>query len=125
VVSGHSPDAYGTVLTSLAPQSATVVVLMGLASIGRIATVMLDRGWNGSTAAAIIRGAATAAADVWTGCVADLANGMGVGEGDAPGTVVIGDVVRVGAMLATGMIQVTGSENSDDEADSLGAVAVR
>ena len=35
VVSGHAPEAYAPVLATLAPQSATVVVMMGLGSAAR------------------------------------------------------------------------------------------
>ena len=66
VVSGHAPSAYEQVLTTLAPQSATVVVLMGLASAGNIAAMLAAHGWKPATPAAIIRGASTEGAELWT-----------------------------------------------------------
>jgi len=142
VVSGHAEDAYRPVLQSLAPHSATVVVMMGLGRIAQIAELMLARGWNALTPAAVISGAGTLASDVWTTCLRDLSNqrehtgGAGLsievtrtpyrqrlrpergakspreserGWGpasleksgqDAPATIVIGEVVRLGAILS-------------------------
>jgi uroporphyrin-III C-methyltransferase / precorrin-2 dehydrogenase / sirohydrochlorin ferrochelatase len=100
VVSGHAPAAYEQVLTTLAPQSATVVVLMGLASAGNIAAMLAAHGWKPATPAAIIRGASTEGAELWTGTLAELATAVEESESDRPGTIVIGEVVRVGAMLA-------------------------
>jgi uroporphyrin-III C-methyltransferase/precorrin-2 dehydrogenase/sirohydrochlorin ferrochelatase len=100
VVSGHAPAAYETIFATLAPQSATVIVLMGLASAGRIASTLTAGGWKASTPAAIVRGASTDDAELWTGTLAELAGAADRSESDRPGTIVIGDVVRVGAMLA-------------------------
>ncbi len=72
VVSGHAEEAYRPILESLAPHSATVVVLMGLGRIERIAELLISRGWNAMTPAAVISGAATAASDVWTMSLRDL-----------------------------------------------------
>ena len=59
VVSGHAEDAYRPMLESLAPHSATVVVMMGLGRIEHIAGLLVDRGWNAMTPAAVIFGAST------------------------------------------------------------------
>ena len=72
VVSGHAEDAYRPILESLAPQSATVVVMMGLGRIEQIAQVMLARGWNPLTPAAVIFGASTIASSVETTVLRDL-----------------------------------------------------
>src|SRR5258708_13228098 len=45
VVSGHAESAYAPALDSLAPYSATVVVLMGLSSRDSVAALLLPRGW--------------------------------------------------------------------------------
>ncbi|HEU4893739.1 MAG TPA: uroporphyrinogen-III C-methyltransferase [Vicinamibacterales bacterium] len=120
VVSGHAPGAYEPVLTTLAPQSATVVVLMGLASAGSIAATLTAHGWKPATAAAIIRGASTEGAELWTGTLAELAGAAEQSESERPGTIVIGDVVRVGAMLADFN---QGSERDDEDDSGLAAVA--
>jgi uroporphyrin-III C-methyltransferase / precorrin-2 dehydrogenase / sirohydrochlorin ferrochelatase len=100
VVSGHAPAGFEKILQSLPPQSATVVVLMGLAAAPRIAAVLAERGWSTQTPAAVIRGASTADAEVWMGTIADLPAGAADSVSDRPGTIVIGEVVRVGALLA-------------------------
>ena len=100
VVSGHAPAAYAPVLGSLAPNSATVVVLMGLAAAGDLSALLIERGWSGTTPAAIVRGASTAGAETWSGTLANLAAGVEESDGDRPGTIVIGEVVRVGGLLA-------------------------
>ena len=60
VVSGHATAAYAPILSSLAPQSATVIVMMGLGSSAAIAALLIERGWTPSTPAAVVFGAATA-----------------------------------------------------------------
>jgi uroporphyrin-III C-methyltransferase/precorrin-2 dehydrogenase/sirohydrochlorin ferrochelatase len=105
VVSGHAEDAYRPILESLAPHSATVVVMMGLGRIERIAELLIARGWNALTPAAVISGAATAASNVWTMSLRDLQRGpASINKSrqpadNAPATVVIGEVVRLGAVL--------------------------
>jgi uroporphyrin-III C-methyltransferase/precorrin-2 dehydrogenase/sirohydrochlorin ferrochelatase len=104
VVSGHAEDAYRPILDSLAPHSATVVVLMGLGRIERIAELLIGRGWNAMTPVAVISGAATAASDVWTMSLRDLVQQRiekrrQSADDNAPTTVVIGEVVRLGALL--------------------------
>ena len=97
VVSGHAPAAFEPVLGSLAPHSTTVVVLMGLASAAEISALMIGRGWSGTTPAAIVRGASTADAETWSGTLADLAaRRRSRASSDRPGTIVVGEVVRVG-----------------------------
>ena len=103
VVSGHAAEAYASVLSSLAPHSATVVVLMGIGSAAAIASLLIERGWKGSTPAAVLYGAGTPGFDAWTGTLADLPRGAEDRASDAPGTIVIGEVVKVGALLAAEM----------------------
>jgi uroporphyrin-III C-methyltransferase/precorrin-2 dehydrogenase/sirohydrochlorin ferrochelatase len=106
VVSGHAEDAYRPVLESLAPASATVVVMMGLGRIDRIADLLVGRGWSALTPSAVVFGASTSAADVWTLTLHDLQQGSAredATESGKPGTVVIGEVVRLRAALAAGV----------------------
>jgi len=103
VVSGHAPEAYSTVLSGLPPQSATIVVMMGLASTADISSLLLARGWLPGTPVAIVSGAATRDSHLWTGTLSELARARNQKSGDAPGTIVIGDVVRVGAILGAEM----------------------
>jgi uroporphyrin-III C-methyltransferase len=112
VVSGHSEDAYRPVLESLAPQSATVVVMMGLHGIDRLAGLLVTRGWPLLTPAAVVFGASTEDEIVWTLTLRDLQRGLDLPDADrgqngsavpdrsTAGTVIIGDVVRLRAALA-------------------------
>jgi len=140
VVSGHAEDAYRPVLESLAPQSATVVVMMGLGRIEQISEVMLARGWNPLTPVAVIFGASTSASSVETTVLKDLRSqrlrpergaqspseserGWGPASLDKshsnpPATIVIGDVVRLGALLSAQVadeVAAGGSQTADGE----------
>ena len=99
VLSGHAATAYAPVLDTLAPHSATLVVMMGLASAADIAERLIAHGWKPSTPAAIVRGASTEGAEKWIGTLAELGVAVDESGSDRPGTIVIGEVVRVGAML--------------------------
>jgi uroporphyrin-III C-methyltransferase/precorrin-2 dehydrogenase/sirohydrochlorin ferrochelatase len=97
VVSGHAEPAWRPVLRALPPKSATVVVLMGLASRGDIARVLLAHGWSAQTPAAVLLSASTEEAQTWRGTLGEL----GGGEFDPrkPGVIVIGATVEVAAQL--------------------------
>jgi uroporphyrin-III C-methyltransferase/precorrin-2 dehydrogenase/sirohydrochlorin ferrochelatase len=100
VVSGHAEDAFRPVLESLAPQRATVVVLMGLAHIHDIAALLAGRGWNPLTPVAVLFSASRDESSAWTTTVGELQRGAALPDQSGPGTIVIGDVVRIGALLA-------------------------
>jgi uroporphyrin-III C-methyltransferase/precorrin-2 dehydrogenase/sirohydrochlorin ferrochelatase len=101
VVSGHSTEAFTPVLASLAPQSATVVVLMGLARRAAIAAQLLERGWAAETPAAIVLNASHADGLVWSGTLANLGNASGVDEtSTAAGVLVVGEVVALAESIA-------------------------
>jgi len=108
VVSGHAASAYRPVLETLAPNSLTLVVLMGLGSLTDLSALLRRRGWRPATPAAICRAAGTPGADTWIGTLEGLA--AAPARGDAPGTVVIGDVVTVGAALAAALFPPTPAE---------------
>lgn len=97
VVSGHSPEAWGPLLGSISPGSATVVVLMGTRTRGEIASHLATRGWAPETPVAIVFGASTERVVIWTGSLSSLQNRVPVGDGDGelPGTIVIGAVVAL------------------------------
>jgi uroporphyrin-III C-methyltransferase/precorrin-2 dehydrogenase/sirohydrochlorin ferrochelatase len=101
VVSGHDERAYAPVLGALPPGAATVVVLMGLAARARLASFLLARGWPSSTPAAVCLAAASPRAFTWTGTLAELgAAPLPSALRDAPGTLVVGEVVTLAATLA-------------------------
>jgi len=101
-VSGHDERAWAPVLDALPPHCATIVVMMGLASRREIAQRLLARGWTAVTPAALLVAASTPRAHTWMGTLGELVlDGafMAGDRGDA-GTIVIGEVVRVGQQLA-------------------------
>jgi uroporphyrin-III C-methyltransferase / precorrin-2 dehydrogenase / sirohydrochlorin ferrochelatase len=101
VVSGHAESAWGPALDSLAPNALTVVVLMGLSSRAAIAARLIDRGWPAATPAAIVWGASRAEGTAWRGTLADLGAAAAPPEAeDAPGTIVVGEVVSLAEALA-------------------------
>ena len=95
VVSGHAEEAYGPVLRSVAPNSVTLVVMMGLGRAQSIASLLVEHGWNALTPAAVLLGAATDAAETLTVTLRDLQRGLDLEDTARPGTVVVGDVVGV------------------------------
>ena len=114
VVSGHAETAYGPVLDSLAPHSLTVVVLMGLGSRAAVASRLLARGWSPLTPAAVVLGASTEAAHAWTGTLGSLATADVSATSQAPGTIVVGAVVSLAAVLGR-------AAETDDSAVAVGA----
>ena len=94
VVSGHAEPAYRPVLEGLAAHTATVVVMMGLSEIHRIAALLVARGWSAGTPAAILLAASTPDAETHVTSLSSLAVGP-LDTGGKPGTVVIGDVVAL------------------------------
>ena len=101
VVSGHAETAYRPILEAVMPNSLTLVVLMGLASRRRLSRVLIMRGWKAATPAAVCIAAGTDQAQTWIGTLDRLATATTVTDhAYAPGTIVIGEVVSVGAALA-------------------------
>ena len=99
VISGHAERAYRPAIASIAPGSLTLVVLMGIAMRGALTALLLDSGWDPATPAAVLFAASTPRAFTWTGLLEELpAPFPGCGRQDA-GTIVIGQVVGVGASL--------------------------
>ena len=98
VVSGHDESAYGPVLNAIAPGSLTVVVLMGLASRGRLAALLAARGWPADTPAAVLAAASTSQSTAWRGTLDEL-GAAEIDAAGAPATIVIGDVVALAAVL--------------------------
>ena len=99
VVSGHDESSFRPVLGSLDPGTLTVVVLMGLAHRDAVAACLIERGWPTETAAAVVFAASTPHARTWVGTLGTLGTAPGATDADAPGTIVIGDVVGLRAVL--------------------------
>jgi uroporphyrin-III C-methyltransferase/precorrin-2 dehydrogenase/sirohydrochlorin ferrochelatase len=100
VVSGHAESAYKPVLGSLAPQSSTLVVLMGLGQRANIAQLLLERGWAPETSAAIVLNASHSDAVSWSGTLNELGTSSIVESSpDAAGILVIGAVASLAASI--------------------------
>jgi uroporphyrin-III C-methyltransferase/precorrin-2 dehydrogenase/sirohydrochlorin ferrochelatase len=101
VVSGHAEGAWRPVVEALPPQGITLVVLMGLGARAALTAALLARGWPPATPAAIAWAASTPESAAWRGTLAGLpaARADAWTEG-APGTLVIGEVVSLAAVLA-------------------------
>ncbi|MGF1508142.1 MAG: uroporphyrinogen-III C-methyltransferase [Myxococcota bacterium] len=93
-VSGHSEAAYGPILSSLAPGSATVVVLMGFGHREAIAALMLNRGWSPDTPVVLTAGATTEKAHDHRTLLSALGR-EGFESAGAPVTMVIGSVAEL------------------------------
>ena len=100
VVSGHSVTAYGPVLGSLPPDSATVVVLMGFAERAPLSALMQSAGWDPETPAAIITNASQDSQRVWRGVLRTLESSGDARSAEDAHVIVVGEVVRVGQELA-------------------------
>jgi uroporphyrin-III C-methyltransferase/precorrin-2 dehydrogenase/sirohydrochlorin ferrochelatase len=102
VLSGHAEAAWTPIVEGLTPRSVTLVVLMGISTRHRLASRLIERGWPSSTPAALLFSAATPDASTWIGTLAELADAQRspVDEHDhGPGTIVVGDVVGLAALL--------------------------
>lgn len=102
VVSGHAENAYAPILGSLAPGAATVVVLMGLATRGALASFLIARGWPATTPAAVVIGASHPGSASLIGTLGSLAT-LGepaLPDGELPGLLVIGEVVSLAETIA-------------------------
>ncbi|HZP47256.1 MAG TPA: uroporphyrinogen-III C-methyltransferase [Vicinamibacterales bacterium] len=98
VVSGHDERAFAEAIGSARPGAATVVILMGLGRAAALACRLIDAGWSRGTPAALVTDATTARERAWRGTLDDLASERAAIEGAGPGTIVVGEVVAVGAL---------------------------
>jgi len=123
VVSGHSPSAYAPIVDAVTPHSTTLVVLMGLGSRARLAAHLIARGWSAQTPAAVLLSAATPDAHTWIGTLAGLRAdrlSLDTTPGEAPGTIVIGQVVALAYQLGARHLS-----SASEQADALHACASR
>jgi uroporphyrin-III C-methyltransferase/precorrin-2 dehydrogenase/sirohydrochlorin ferrochelatase len=97
VASAHDPDRFASLVNGVAPGSATLVLMMGTSQRDAVADALVDAGWPASTPAAIVWNASQPEASVWSGPLSALASA--VPPGDAPGTIVVGDVVALRTAL--------------------------
>jgi uroporphyrin-III C-methyltransferase len=100
VVTGHEDPAKGRAAVDwsrLAGAVDTLVVLMGVAALPRIAAELVAAGRSPATPAAVVAAATTRTQHVVRGTLADIAaRAAGIAS---PATLVVGEVVAVGAWL--------------------------
>jgi uroporphyrin-III C-methyltransferase len=103
IVSGHAPEAYEPLLSALPSHGATVVVLMGMTERAHIAELLLTCGWRLDTPAAIVTNASRRGERIWHDTLIALSTHSRDVVHPEPGVLIIGDVVRVGAVIAAAM----------------------
>jgi uroporphyrin-III C-methyltransferase / precorrin-2 dehydrogenase / sirohydrochlorin ferrochelatase len=113
VVSGHAEDAYAPILDHLPPHVATIVVLMGFAERTRAAAFLLARGWSPDTPAAIVTNASQRGERIWTGTLGVIGEAQHEAVPEDAHTLVIGDVVAVGTVIAAAASAPFESRSSD------------
>ncbi|MBO4259981.1 uroporphyrinogen-III C-methyltransferase [Streptomyces griseorubiginosus] len=99
VVSGHvAPDDERSLIDwpALAKVSGTLVVLMGVDKIGKIAETLVAHGKDPATPVALVQEGTTAAQRRVDATLATVAEAVRKHEVKAPSVIVIGEVVRVG-----------------------------
>lgn len=99
VVSGHAAEAFEPILSAVEPSSMTVIVLMGLRNRGRIAAVLLERGWRPHTPVAVVLAASTPRMRVWAGRLDELEAASVDAPDGAPGTIVVGEVANLSTRI--------------------------
>ena len=95
VVSGHAATVYGPILDNVAPNSLTIIVLMGLGRREAVAARLIDRNWRHDTPSAVGLAAGSPQMRTWYGRLNELGTADLDTSDDAPGTIVIGDVVGI------------------------------
>src|SRR5262249_13260012 len=101
VVSGHELDAFTSAVAALKSNCVTLVGLMGLGRAAAIAAALIDRGWSRGTPAAVVVDGWTADQQQWTGALDALAAGAGAFDDKGAGTIVIGQVVGLAAVIGS------------------------
>lgn len=103
VVSGHAESSYAPILDSIAANAITLVVLMGVASRGKIAARLIARGWSPETPAALLFGASHPGSVTQITTLAQLAAPGAADDPTAatelPGILVIGEVVSLADVI--------------------------
>jgi uroporphyrin-III C-methyltransferase len=100
VVSGHDDDGFTSAVSQVVPNGVTIVVLMGLGRSSAIAEALIGRGWSRDTPAAVIVDATKPEQQVWRGTLDELGSDTIDIDATGPGTIVIGEVVAIGARTA-------------------------
>jgi uroporphyrinogen III methyltransferase/synthase len=103
VVTGHeAPEkpARAGRWAGLATAADTLVVLMGLANLDRIARTLVAKGRSADTPVAVIRAGTTREQETVTGTLANIAGRVRAAGLEPPAVIIVGDVVRLRDRLA-------------------------
>jgi len=120
VISGHHETTFRPLLAALPTRGMSVVMMMGLGQRTIIARALRDLGWDPSTPAAVLVGEATPAAWRWLGTLAGLgAVQIPDTSADAPGLLVVGEVVGVAAAIAGTDLDTGLGFDDEEEEDTL------
>jgi uroporphyrin-III C-methyltransferase len=98
VVTGHDEAHFRSALDAVAPNSVTLVVLMGLARRAALAEILLGRGWRPDTPVALVVRASMEGESIWRGSLGDLARhdrAVDKDKEEGPGTIVVGEVAAL------------------------------
>jgi len=108
VVSAHDEETFRRAVGQLQPNGVTVVVLMGLGRSAAVASTLIDNGWAGGTAAAIVVDGTRPEQQVWRGTLNDLAEDRVAIESGGAGVIVVGEVVTLSMRAAAEVAAVCG-----------------
>ncbi len=100
VASAVPAEPFAKLAASLPGRGVTVVVLMALSARAAVRDALLAGAFDRKTPAAIVVGAHTGREWSWSGTLGELPDVV-LPPGDEPGLVVVGDVVLVGARMAS------------------------
>ena len=93
VIAGHTSESVAQTLAAVQPESLSVVFMMGVGARGTLADLLVARGWNAATPAAIVCAASTKDEWTWTGTLGEI------GQAEPPaglaGVLIVGEVVKV------------------------------
>ena len=104
IVTGHEDPAKAESALDwdwLAATKGTLVILMGLSQLSRIAARLIAGGRAGDTPAAVVASGSTTEQRVVTAPLSNLAAAASAAQIAAPALIVVGDVVRFRELLAT------------------------
>ena len=99
IASGHGAEGGEPDYAALAQGGGTIILFMGLDRVAQLCSGLIEAGLPGGTPAAIVSRGTLPDQESVTGTLADLAE---LAEGlESPALIVVGEVVSVGAALAT------------------------
>ncbi len=107
VLTGSDLESVDRVLTSIAPGSLTVVLLMAIGARAKVAELLVARAWDVNTPVAIVLGAATPEMWTWRGRLTDLATSP-LPDSSAAGTIVVGGVAGLAIAVPAFAAEVAG-----------------